>query len=63
MEKTLHDMSTGNQPDGSTYEIYGCISVGRLLALGARGHGFESRHPYNMPSKLMWTGTPLLTEG
>ena len=25
MEKTMQDMSTGNQPDGSTYEITGSI--------------------------------------
>lgn len=30
MEKTLHDISTGNQPDGFTYETFSSSEAGEL---------------------------------
>ena len=81
MEKTMQDMSTGNQPDGSTYEYFqqrspvSCLTwteeyVGSNPAyqtITNRADGRVKEPPIenfgNTPSKLMWTGTGLLTRG
>ncbi len=82
MEKTMQDMSTGNQPDGSTYEYFQqrsqvtCLTwteeyagsnpayqTIRLLLIYRSPPNKHRRIELDTPSKLMWTGTPLLTEG